>query len=155
MKKLLILLVLVFSVFSTAFAYHTPNQKELNDIHRIFGGFYLDDKEKEPANWLMFDNDGSITFMHKGVYHEIKEPNLQVDFNDGYRISFNGNCSKPDCGFQGWNVYLSFMQTQRKRSGFAYSLNLSRFKTLEEIKRENITDIEKSIVEESYIIRKI
>ena len=152
MKKLLILLVLVFSVFNTAFAGHTPNREELNEVQQTFSGFYFDMKGKKIVNYLKINDSGLIEFKHNGVLHLIRNPELEVDYNDGLSISFNGNCSKEGCDFQGWNISMSPLGYDRFSHGYSYSLVLLRFK--ENVDATQVTDPSELFDRESYVIVK-
>lgn len=156
MKKIFLLVMLALSICCTAFAGHTPNREELNQIQTLFSGYYFNDKGKDITNYLEIDDTGIITFMHKGKYHTIKEPNLQVDFNNGISITFKGNCSENGCDFQGWDVSVSPLGYQSRRTpGIAFSLLLMKPKDISNIKPEEIKDVSDVFFEESYVVRKM
>ena len=144
--------MLVFSVFNTAFAGHTPNREELNEVQRIFSGFYFDKKGKEIVNYLKIHDSGLIEFKHNGVLHLIRNPELEVDYNDGINITFKGNCSDKGCDFQNWNVSFNPISYNRFSHGYSFSLVLLRFK--ENVDATQVTDPSELFDRDGYVVVK-
>lgn len=153
MKKLLVLVMLALSVCCTAFAYHTPNREELNTIQSVFGGYYNDIRSDDFLCYIGLNDDGSVSFYYKDKEHYIKEPNLQVDFNDGLSIVFYGNCSYEGCDFQGWRVCFNRSNYQsRVTYGEDFNITLLKNRPKEEIVKGDVSTL---FYTESYAAVKI
>ena len=108
MKKIFLLVMLALSICCTAFAGHTPSTEELYKIQQTFSGYHYardpDILKKYGLIKLTFNDDNSVEFVFKGVKHTLKQPNLQVDYNNGFTVDAFGKCVEPDCNM----LYVGF-----------------------------------------------
>ena len=108
MRKFFLAVMLVFSVFSTAFAEHTPDREELNKAQQFFNGSYFaqdaDLIERYGLINVSLNDDNSAEIYIEGEKHKVNPSNLQVGYDNGFTAYVFGKCVEPDCNL----LYVSF-----------------------------------------------
>ena len=108
MRKFFLAVILVFSVFSTAFAEHTPDREEINKAQQFFNGSYFaqdaDLIERYGLINVSLNDDNSAEIYIEGEKHKISPSNVQVGYDTGFAVDVFGKCVEPDCNL----LYVSF-----------------------------------------------
>ena len=101
MRKFFLAVMLVFSVFNTAFAFHTPDREELNKAQQFFNGSYfaqdVDLIERYGLINVRLNDDNSAEIYIEGEKHKISPSNVQVGYDTGFAVDVFGKCVEPDC----------------------------------------------------------
>lgn len=88
MKKIALLLTLLLTICSSAFAWHEPDRQELTEIQKKLCGMKLGDN-KTSFN-LSIHDDGTVFVSSKRFMFMLEKPMLEVDYNDGLKIHIQG-----------------------------------------------------------------
>lgn len=110
LKKILVLVMLAMTICSVGFAWHPADGEEFREAQKTYAGAYYEaNKSVKKGTMIMvsFKENRNVTFTLDGKWHTINSKCVEVDYNEGLNVLFEGSCLEKGHDGEAFRVRMS------------------------------------------------